>query len=66
MGTGSATLGSALVPGDLHTLWITFVCGSGILLCGGVHNLLINAFYRKRNRASGEDRDADTRRWGWP
>ncbi len=41
----SATLGGALTPGDLRTLWVTFVCGSGILLFGGIHNLLINAFY---------------------
>jgi putative peptidoglycan lipid II flippase len=41
----SRTLGSALGPHDLHGLWMILTCGSGILLCGGIHNMLLSAFY---------------------
>ena len=45
MGAGERDTRRRVTPGDLRTLWVTFVCGSGILLFGGIHNLLINAFY---------------------
>ncbi|MBA2487212.1 MAG: hypothetical protein H0V35_14185 [Nitrospira sp.] len=41
----SGVLSGSLGPHEFRTLWLVLLCGSGVLLCGGVHNLLINAFY---------------------
>ena len=44
----SRTLGGAIVPENIRSLWVIFLCGSGVLLCGGLHNMLSTAFYTDR------------------
>ncbi len=44
----SRGVGSAIAPGDMHSFWILLLCGSGVLLCGSLHNMLMAAFYTDR------------------
>jgi putative peptidoglycan lipid II flippase len=44
----SRAVGGAIAPDDLHSFWVLLLCGSGVLLCGSLHNMLMAAFHTDR------------------